>query len=187
MKTLAIMGSARPNGRTSGMLDLLLKQLEGEYEIINAYKAHINPCTDDRYCWKKRGCSLKDGMQEIYRKIDEADNIILASPMYFYSVPGPMKIIIDRLQMFWAGRLRNDKPKGFIKKGVILMVGGAPAFEKQFLAGEIVLKAVLGDLSARCIGMVTFSNTDKENPVDSDVVKTSIKEIAAILNSKNNV
>jgi len=187
MKTLAIMGSARPNGHTSKMLDLLLKQLDGEYEIINAYKEKISPCNDDRYCWRKRGCSLKDGMQEIYKKIDEADNIIFASPMYFYSVPGPMKIIIDRLQMFWAGKLRNDKPKGFIKKGAILMVGGAPSFEKQFLAGEIVLKGVLADLSTECIGMVTFSNTDKNSPLDSNEVQNNIKDIAAILNSKNNV
>ena len=123
-------------------------------------------------------------MQEIYKKVDEADNIILAAPMYFHSVPGPMKVLIDRLQVYWAGHLRNDMPEGFVKKGAILMVGGAPAFENQFLAGEIVMKGVLGDLSADCVGIVAFSNSDKDNPIDSDEIKSSINEITRILNIK---
>ena len=184
MKTLAIIGSARPKGHSRSMLDFLIKELDGEIEIIDAYKTPIKPCIDCRYCWEKRGCSIKDDMQEIYKKADEADNIILAAPMYFHSVPGPMKILIDRLQVYWAGHLRNDMPEGFVKKGAILMVGGAPAFDNQFLAGEIVMKGVLGDLSADCVGIVTFSNSDKDNPIDSDEIKSSINEITRILNLK---
>ena len=52
---------------------------------------------DCRYCWHKKGCSIKDGMRDIYQKIEEADNIVLASPMYFHSITGGIKgPLIDR-------------------------------------------------------------------------------------------
>ena len=75
-------------------------------------------------------------MQEIYQKLEEADNIILASPMYFHSITGRMKALIDRFQVYWAGHVRGDMPEKPLRKGAILMVGGAPAFENQFLGGR---------------------------------------------------
>ena len=99
MKTLVILGAARPKGHTRQMVDLLLEHLEGEAEIIDAYRTDVKPCMDCRYCWKNKACAIKDGMQDIYKKVDEADNIVLASPMYFHSITGRMKTLIDRLQV----------------------------------------------------------------------------------------
>ncbi|MFW6312128.1 MAG: flavodoxin family protein, partial [Nanoarchaeota archaeon] len=99
------------------MLDFFIEELSGDIEVINAYEENISPCIDCRYCWKNRGCSIKDNMQDIYNKIDEADNIIIASPVYFHTVPGPLKIIIDRCQVYWAGVLRGDKLEVGSKKG----------------------------------------------------------------------
>ncbi len=83
MKTLVIIGAARPNGHTRKMVDLFLENLDGEKEIIDAYRTDVKPCMDCRYCWKTKACVIKDGMQDIYQKIEEADNILLASPHVF--------------------------------------------------------------------------------------------------------
>lgn len=163
MKTLVILGAARKNGHTRQMVDLFLQQLPGEKEIIDAYRTDIKPCADCRYCWKVKECAIKDGMQDIYQKVEEADNIILASPMYFHSVTGRMKTLLDRFQVYWAGHMRNDMPEKPLKKGAVLMVGGAPSFKNQFLGGEIVLKNVLKDLSAECVGEVCLPNSDKDS------------------------
>ena len=163
MKTLVIIGAARKNGHTRQMVDLFLEHLDGEKEIIDAYRTEVKPCVDCRFCWKKKECAIKDGMQKIYQKLEEADNIILASPMYFHSITGRMKSLIDRFQVYWAGHVRNDMPETFLRKGAILMVGGAPSFENQFLGGEIVLKNLLNDLSTECLGQVCLPNSDRDS------------------------
>jgi multimeric flavodoxin WrbA len=184
MKTLVLFGSAREKGNTKDLLNSFLDELEGEIEFIDAYRTPVQPCKDCRYCWNKRGCSIKDDMQEIYRKVDEADNIILASPIYFHSVPGPMKIMIDRFQVYWASSIRKDHPEKNIKKGVILMVGGAPAFEDQFTAGEAVLKTLLKDFAADCIGVISYPNTDKNPVSENEELKNEARNLARILKIK---
>ena len=73
MKTLVITGAARKNGHTNQMVKLFLDTLGGEYTIIDAYRAeNIAPCKDCRYCWHKKGCSIHDGMDEVYRLLEEA-------------------------------------------------------------------------------------------------------------------
>lgn len=182
MKTLVLFGSARENGHTRQMLDLFLNNLEGEKEIIDAYRTNVAPCKDCRYCWHKKGCSIKDGMQEIYQKIEEADNIILASPMYFHSISGELKSLIDRLQVYWAGHVRKDMPETFLRKGAILMVGGAPSFEDQFLGGELVFKNLFNDLSTEFLGEVCLANSD----VDSLETRPDIAEEVVALAKKMN-
>ena len=112
MKTLVITGAARQKGHTNQMVKLFLDTLGGDYDIIDAYRVeNVAPCKDCRYCWHKKGCSIKDGMQEIYDKLEAADNIVLASPMYFHSITGKMKALIDRFQVYWAGQ-RGDSHGG---------------------------------------------------------------------------
>jgi multimeric flavodoxin WrbA len=178
MKTLVLFGSARENGNTKALLNAFVEGLDGEIEVVDAYRTSVSPCKDCRYCWHNRGCSIKDGMQDIYKKVDEADNIILASPVYFHSVPGPMKILIDRFQVYWAGHLRKDHPEKNIKKGVILMVGGAPAFEDQFTAGEAVLKTLLNDFAADCVGVITYPHTDKNPVCENEELKIIARNLA---------
>lgn len=182
MKTLVIIGAARPNGHTRKMVDLFLENLDGEKEIIDAYRTDVKPCMDCRYCWKTKACVIKDGMQDIYQKIEEADNILLASPMYFHSITGRMKALIDRFQVYWAGHVRGDMPEKPLHKGAILMVGGAPAFENQFLGGELVLKNLLNDLSAQCLGQVCLPNSDR----DSLETRPDIAEAVVALAKKMN-
>lgn len=185
MKTLVIMGAARKNGHTSRMVDLFLENLEGEKEVIDAYRTEVKPCMDCRSCWKNRACVINDGMQDIYKKVEEADNIVLASPMYFHSVTGRMKTLIDRFQVYWAGHVRNDMPDGMLRKGAILLVGGAPSFENQFLGGEIILKNLLKDLSAECLGQVCLPNSDKDSLETRKDIAQQVIALAEKMNQSN--
>lgn len=184
MKNLVFYGSARKNGHTKQMLDELLKNLEGETRIVDAYREDIRPCRDCRYCWKIKGCPINGPMQDIYELINSADNIIVAAPMYFHSVSGPLKTIIDRCQVYWAKMMRGYVEKPFEKKGLLLLTGGAPAFDHQFLAGEIVLKGWLGDLEAECIDSIHFSDTDHQQLQEQTSILEQIHEAAKKLNEK---
>ena len=184
MKTIVFFGSARKSGNTRALLNAFLQGSTGDVYEVDAYRVHnISPCIDCRHCWNKRECAINDGMQDIYRKIDEADVIVLASPMYFHCVTGPIKSIIDRCQVYWAGTIRGDRPKNLIKKGAILMVGGAPSFPKQFEAGRIVLEGLLGDLGAECKGIVVASHTDVDAVAKNEAKKAEAFALAKIIYS----
>ncbi len=172
MKTLAFYGSARKDGNTKALLNAFLAGLgtdtENSVTLIDAYRTEVDPCRDCRYCWHKRGCSIKDYGQEIYRLVDEADVIVFASPVYFHSVTGPLKCIIDRMQMYWAQFMRKDKPSTITKKGAILLTGGAKSFPNQFLGSTLVIEGVLRDMNVECMGTVTAHTTDSQ-PVSENM------------------
>jgi putative NADPH-quinone reductase len=162
-RILVFNGSPRRNGTTTWMIDQVLDSLQGRKQIIRAYKAAVSPCIDCRSCWKKPACAVRDGMQEIYAAVDAADIIIFASPIYFHSIPAPLKMVIDRFQVYWAASLRKDRHTYKKKCGVSLLCGGAPAFSRQFDGAELILSNVFGDINAEYVGMVTISDTDN-NP-----------------------
>lgn len=185
-KNLIFFGSANRRGFTAKMVDMLVENLEGETEVINCYREYkkIKPCTDCRHCWQQPECAINDDAQELYKKVEEADNVILASPLYFHCVTGPMKVVFDRFQVYWAGTVRKDKPaKGEYKRnGAVLLCGGSKSFKNQFLAAEIVCNGVLGDLYCDNLGTVELPNTDRivwEEQVDTH---NQIIELAKKLN-----
>ena len=72
MKTLILNGSPRINGDTNSLIKELVGNAIGEYMVINAYRCHISPCIDCRYCWDNRGsCAIKDEMQDVYEYIQQ--------------------------------------------------------------------------------------------------------------------
>lgn len=179
MKTLIINGAARKDGHTSQMVKLFADTLGGDCTILDAYRMeHISPCKDCRYCWRHKGCIIQDGMQDIYHQLEQANHLVLASPIYFHSVSGMMKILIDRFQVYWAGRVRHDRPEHPVRKGAILMVGGAPSFPDQFLGGELVLKNLLRDLSTECLGEVCLPNSDHDSLETRPDIALQVRQLA---------
>ncbi len=166
MKTLILFGSPRQNGHTKQMLNVILEHIEGEHKLIDAYKYfhsenQINPCLDCRYCWKHTKCIIDDSMNEVYEYLEQCDNIIIATPIYFHGLPAPLKIIIDRFQVYWASTKRKDKPKASYKKAIILMSGGAKPFENQFDSTSATLERIVKDIKAKLLYKVVFPNSLK--------------------------
>ncbi|CAK7023155.1 flavodoxin family protein [Tissierella sp.] len=119
MKTLIFNGSPRKNGNTVSLINIVLENLRGKYKIINVYDndININPCIDCRYCWENEGCCINDGMQETYKYIEECDNILIASPIYFSELTGALLNIGSRLQTYFCARFfRKEKPIKKAKK-----------------------------------------------------------------------
>lgn len=85
MKTLIFNGSPRKNGGTSAMVTAFSRKMVGEVFVVETYRAGISPCVDCRWCWEHAGCAIEDPMQQVYRRIQEADQIILASPFILRS------------------------------------------------------------------------------------------------------
>ncbi len=178
MKTLILEGSARKNGRTAEMIHFLQACLPGETEVIRAYEQKISPCLDCRYCLKHPCCAVKDGMGEIDEKLENSDAVVFAAPVYFHSVPAPLKTIIDRLQPYWAATVRKDGQRYRPKKGGLLLVGGAPSFEDQFLPASLMLRRVLHDLRASHEGTVALPNADRDSLADRADLQAELRQLA---------
>ena len=102
MKTLIINGSPRKNGDTEALLEVLQKHLESEVVEISAYRANISPCLDCRYCWKEGQCAINDDMKIIYD--GDYDNVVIASPVNMFGLPGALISLAGRFQMYYAAK-----------------------------------------------------------------------------------
>ena len=178
MKTLIITGTPRKKGHTIAMAEYLAGQLDGEVEWLSVdNRKDISPCRDCRYCFTHPKCAIDDPMNEIYAKLDAADRIIFAAPVYFYNIPGSMKAVLDRLQVYWAAIIRGGRKKPY-RKGAILLVGGAPESERQFLGASTTFQYMLDDLGAVCEGIVTMGGSDKKGLAERPDVRKKLDELA---------
>lgn len=104
-KVLILSGSPRKSGNSDLLCDEFLKGADEaghEVEKIFLRDKQIAYCNACYYCQKSGGeCAIKDDMAEILEKISEADVIVLASPVYFYSIDAQMKAVIDRCVAKW--------------------------------------------------------------------------------------
>jgi multimeric flavodoxin WrbA len=113
MNILALIGSPRKKGNTDILIDQILKGSEKKGHLSEKrylYDYDISPCIDCRAC--KRGdsiCPLKDGMRELYPRIENADLLLLGAPNYWYGPPAKMKLLIDRLRPFVMRRRLEGK------------------------------------------------------------------------------
>lgn len=67
-------------------------------------------------------------MGDVNDRIDAADAIVVASPVYFATVPAVLKTVYDRLQPYWARVHRLGEPRSARRPGALLVVrsGGDP-------------------------------------------------------------
>ena len=123
MKILVLNGSPRKNGNTARLVQAFergAKEAGHSVKIENVALKKINGCKACEYCHEKEKavCVQKDDMQDIYPKIKEADMLVMASPIYYYTMTGQ---IISALNRTYAlGRLAH------IKKTALILSSGAP-------------------------------------------------------------
>ncbi len=98
-KVLVISSSPRRGGNSDILCDQFSigAQESGHIaEKIFLKDKNINYCTGCGNCFKGKKCSQKDDMREVLEKIITADVIVMATPVYFYTMSGQMKTFIDR-------------------------------------------------------------------------------------------
>jgi len=109
MKVVGVVCSPRAEGNTGILVKEALmgaQDMGSEVELITLAGKTIAPCDACRSCVKTGECHIKDDMEEVYKKFQEADGIILGSPVYFVNVSAQAKILIDRTYaLLWTRKL----------------------------------------------------------------------------------
>ena len=105
-KVLILSGSPRKGGNSDALCDQFLRgALEAGHKVekIRVAEKKIGYCTACYYCQQSGGvCAKKDDMAELLQKIIDADVLVLASPVYFYSIDAQLKTVIDRTVARWT-------------------------------------------------------------------------------------
>jgi multimeric flavodoxin WrbA len=148
MKVIAFNGSARKDGNTSILLNLVLDELKAEgieAEVYPLAGKAVQGCIACFKCFEKknRRCNVeKDVINECIQKMIEADGVILGSPTYFADVSANMKALIERCGM--VGRANDGLYKRKVGAAVVAVrrAGGIHVFNSLnyfFSINEMVI------------------------------------------------
>lgn len=100
MKVLILNGSPRANGNTALAVNEMKKVFEAEgveAEIVQVGNKAIRGCVACGSCGEKGKCVFDDGVNEIAAKFEEADGLVIASPVYYASANATLIACLDRL------------------------------------------------------------------------------------------
>ena len=104
-KVLILEGSPRRSGNSTILSDEFARGAEEAgccVEKLRVAGKKISGCLGCNACYRNGGvCSQRDDMEEVRNKMLAADVIVLASPIYFYSMTSQMKAVIDRTYAFY--------------------------------------------------------------------------------------
>lgn len=105
-KILILSGSPRNSGNSDLLCDEFMRGAKESGNIVEKVRVgekNINFCLACYYCSNHNGeCVQKDDMAELMQKIIDADVLVLASPVYFYSIDAQLKAVIDRTVARWT-------------------------------------------------------------------------------------
>ena len=149
-KIAVLSGSMRKGGNTDLLVEAFKKGAakNNEVEVISVADYKVNPCIGCNSCFAREGnsCFQKDDMDIIYKKLAEAEMIVIASPVYFYGVSAQLKAIIDRLHT----PLRNT----FKVKKLGLLLVAAATLPAVFDSIEVQYKLILDFFKLQDAGRV---------------------------------
>lgn len=164
------------------LVNELLTVLQGEVSVVDCYRLKVSPCIDCKYCYRNRGCSIKDDMTAIYGQIEESDAIVIASPMHFGIVSAPLVTLFSRLQSYWSGRfIRKEKNPGG-KYGVLLATSGTQWINMRHLVEGVTDIAFDHMGASQILGSAYAHKTDQHPAKDNRKALARVRELAGQLN-----
>jgi multimeric flavodoxin WrbA len=129
-KIVAVYGSPRRRGNTALLLQRAVqgaRETGAEVEEVILRDMKMSPCLEIYACKKTGRCAIQDDFQNLYDLFHSCRGLILATPIFFYTVSAHTKIMMDRCQSLWVKKYWIDKVpfgQGRLKrKGLFISVG----------------------------------------------------------------
>lgn len=99
-----------------------------EVSVIKVPGYKVNGCFACGMCWSMgTPCVQSDDMEKIFPEIEQADMIVFASPLYFFSWPTQLKSVIDRLYPYTV----EKSERSLTGKECVLLLAAATDVEKK--------------------------------------------------------
>lgn len=171
VKLVAIYGSPRINGNTSTLLKHAVKgaiDAGAHVDEIFLRNLSISPCLEIYGCKTTGHCVIQDDFQKVEKLLLNSDGVMLASPIFFYTVSAHMKILMDRCQSLWVKKYWIDRvpfgKRNTTRKGLFISVG-ATSGKKLFDGPLLTVKFFLDVLDAELWRALLYRGLDFEEDV----------------------
>jgi multimeric flavodoxin WrbA len=170
-RVLCIAGSPRRNGNSDRLLDSLVAGVRaagGTPVVLAARDCGVNFCRGCNACSEDGRCIQRDGMDAVYAELDAAEAIVIATPVFFATVPAVLKTLLDRCQPYWARRyvLHEPAPKHRRPGAILVVGGGGDPFGADCAVNPV--KSVLNVLYVRSERILKVLGPDKPGDIASE-------------------
>jgi len=178
-KLLGIYGSPRKGGNSDILLDTAIsgaKKTGAEVKSIYVRDLKIGGCLECGGCNKTGKCIIDDEMQDVYPLLQDADVILITSPVFFYGIPAQAKALVDRTQAMWSKRML-EKSGSALKtydNGTGYMISvGATKGQNLFEGVELTAKYFYDALDMEYKGGLFFKRIEGKKDIlkNEDAIK----------------
>jgi multimeric flavodoxin WrbA len=170
-KILAIYGSPRRKGNTALLLQRAVqgaKEEGAKVEEVVLRDLKMSSCLEICGCKKDGRCVIKDDFQNVYDQILSCKGLMLASPIFFYTVSAYTKILMDRCQSFWVKEYWiEETPFGKLepkRKGLFISVGATKG-KRLFEGVRLTVKYFFETFDAELWRALSYRGLDFEGDV----------------------
>jgi multimeric flavodoxin WrbA len=171
MMVLGIYGSPRPGGNSDILLDRALAgaaEAGAALDRIYARDLRISGCLECGGCDETGVCVIPDEMAEIYPRLEQAEVVVLAAPMFFYGVPAQLKALVDRAQALWSGRRLVKSPDQWKThdhgRGFLIGVGATKG-KTMFDGAKMMAKYFFDALDKSYTGGLFYAQVEKKGSI----------------------
>ena len=161
---LVFKGSPREKGNSSILADKAAegaKSAGAQVESFSLHRMDIHPCDACDICQETEVCVLKDDMQLLYPKLRQADAIVIACPIYWFTISAQTKLFIDRWYALESSQGSALKGKHF---GIILTYGDNDPYTSGAINAIRTFQDMFRYIEADIVGMV-YGTANKEGDV----------------------
>lgn len=123
-KVLALLGSPHSRGVTQMLLAHFLAQAGENTDItrFSPWETPVAPCDGCGVCFSRPGC-VKPDNHLLFQQLEQADALVIATPVYLLSFPAPLKAVFDRFQQYYGARFgRGLRPAIAKHKRAFLLI-----------------------------------------------------------------
>jgi multimeric flavodoxin WrbA len=175
MNILVVTGSPRVGGNTEIMADVFVESARAaghEVTVRKLSKLTVNPCIACTYCFTHDGvCIQKDDMNDILKDLDQADLLVLASPIYWFDISAQTKCFIDRMYAF--------AKKGFHIQSIAMLLDSGS--DNVYAAAEAQLEAIGSYLKWEIKGVVKIFGMMEKGSMASSPGLQDVRDFAKSL------
>ena len=156
------MGSPRKNGNASTLTDKVaegVRSVGSEVEIIYLHGMNINSCDACGICQSdiSDNCIIDDDMTELYPEIRKANALVIASPIYWFTVSAQTKLFMDRCYALGG-------PEGYAlagkRIGILLTYGDSDPFNSGAVNAIRTFQDAYNYVGAEIVGIVYGSASE---------------------------
>jgi multimeric flavodoxin WrbA len=159
-KIVILKGSPREEGNSATLAEQLAAGARAAGAQVESFYLHgldIQACDACTMCQGVAGlnCVIEDDMQKLYPKLWEADAVVYASPIYWFSVSAQLKLVMDRC--FGMGDETEEPAHHALagkRIGVILTYGGDDSFDSGAVNALRMFQDTFRYIPAHIVGYV---------------------------------